>query len=32
MNKERVDLSKRFVQIYDFDGVKLHAYQTNDLI
>lgn len=32
MNKERIDLSKGFVEIYDFGGVKLHAYQTNDLM
>ena len=32
MNKEKIDLSKGFIEIYDFGGVKLHAYQTNDLM
>lgn len=32
MNKEKIDLSKGFVEIYDFGGIKLHAYQTNDLM
>lgn len=32
MNKERIDLSKGFVQIYNFGDIKLHAYQTNDLM
>ncbi len=32
MNKEKVDLSKGYVEIFDFGGVKLHAYQTNDLM
>lgn len=32
MNKEKIDLSKGFIEIYDFRGVKLHAYQTNDLM
>lgn len=32
MNKEKVNLSKGFVEVYDFGGVKLHAYQTNDLM
>ena len=32
MNKEKVNLSKGFVEIYNFGGVKLHAYQTNDLM
>ena len=29
MNKEKIDLSKGFVEIYDFGGIKLHAYQNN---
>ena len=32
MNKEKIDLLKGFIEIYDFGGVKLHAYQTNDLM
>lgn len=32
MDKERINLSKGFVEIYNFGGVKLHAYQTNDLM
>lgn len=32
MKKEKIDLSKGFVEIYDFGGIKLHAYQTNDLM
>ena len=32
MNKEKIDLSKGFIEIYDFGGVKLHEYQTNDLM
>lgn len=32
MNKEKIDLSKGFIEIYDLGGIKLHAYQTNDLM
>lgn len=32
MNKEKIDLTKGFVEIYNFGRIKLHAYQTNDLM
>lgn len=28
----RVNLKNGFVEIYDFGNIKLHAYQTNDLM
>ena len=32
MEKTRINLKKGFVEIYNFGDVKLHAYQTNDLM
>ena len=32
MNSKRVDLEKGFINIYDFGEIKLHSYQTNDLM
>ena len=32
MEKTRIDLKKGFVEIYNFGDIKLHAYQTNDLM
>ena len=32
MNKEKINLGKGFVEVYDFGGIKLHAYQSNDLM
>lgn len=32
MEKLKVNLKKGFVEIYDFGEIKLHAYQTNDLM
>ena len=32
MDKKKIELSKGYVEVYDFGEVKLHAYQTNDLM
>ena len=32
MNSTKIDLKKGFVEIYNFGYIKLHAYQTNDLM
>lgn len=32
MDSKRIDLKKSFVQVYDFGEIKLHAYQTNDVM
>lgn len=32
MESKRIDLKKGFMEIYDFGEIKLHAYQTNDLM
>ena len=32
MNSTKIDLKKGFVEIYNFGDIKLHAYQTNDLM
>lgn len=32
MKVEKVSLKKGFMEIYDFGSIKLHAYQTNDLM
>ena len=32
MESKRIDLKKGFVEIYDFGEIKLHSYQTNDLM
>ena len=32
MEKTRVDLKKGYMEVYNFGEIKLHAYQTNDLM
>lgn len=32
MESKRIDLKKGFVEVYDFEEIKLHSYQTNDLM
>ena len=32
MKNEKIELGKGYIQVYDFGDVKLHAYQTNDLM
>ena len=32
MDSKRIDLKKSFVQVYDFGEIKLHAYQTSDVM
>lgn len=32
MESKRIDLKKGFIEVYDFGEIKLHAYQTNDLM
>ena len=32
MESKRIDLKKGFVDVYDFGEIKLHSYQTNDLM
>lgn len=32
MEKTKIDLEKGFIEIYNFGEIKLHAYQTNDLM
>lgn len=32
MESKRIDLKKGFVEVYDFGEIKLHSYQTNDLM
>ena len=32
MNKKRIDLKKGYIEVFDFGDIKLHAYQTNDLM
>ena len=32
MESKRIDLKKGFMEVYDFGEIKLHAYQTNDLM
>ena len=32
MDSKKINLKKGFVDIYDFGKIKLHAYQTNDLM
>lgn len=32
MKSKRIDLKKGFVEVYDFGEIKLHSYQTNDLM
>ena len=32
MEKTKINLKKGFVEVYDFGDIKLHAYQTNDLM
>ena len=32
MESSKINLKKGFVEIYDFGEIKLHAYQTNDLM
>ena len=32
MEKTRIDLKKGYMEVYDFGEIKLHAYQTNDLM
>lgn len=32
MNSKKINLVKGFVEVYDFGEIKLHAYQTNDLM
>ena len=32
MNYTRINLKKGFIEKYDFGNIKLHAYQTNDLM
>ena len=32
MKVSKINLKKGFIDIYDFGEIKLHAYQTNDLM
>lgn len=32
METKRIDLKKGFIEVYDFGEIKLHSYQTNDLM
>lgn len=32
MKSKKIDLEKGFVEVYNFGEIKLHAYQTNDLM
>ena len=32
MESKKINLKKGFVDVYDFGNIKLHAYQTNDLM
>lgn len=32
MESKRIDLKKGFVEVYNFGEIKLHSYQTNDLM
>ena len=32
MNSKKINLKKGFMDIYDFGDIKLHSYQTNDLM
>lgn len=32
MELKRINLKKGFIEIYDFGEIKLHSYQTNDLM
>lgn len=32
MNSKRINLNKGYIEVYDFGEIKLHAYQTNDLM
>lgn len=32
MESKRIDLKKGFVEVYNFGDIKLHSYQTNDLM
>lgn len=32
MEKRKVNLNKGYMEVYDFGEIKLHAYQTNDLM
>ena len=32
MESKKINLKKGFVEIYNFENIKLHAYQTNDLM
>ena len=30
MESKKINLKKGFVEVYNFENIKLHAYQTND--
>ena len=32
MEKKTINLKKGYVDVYDFGDIKLHSYQTNDLM
>ncbi len=32
MESKKINLKKGFVEVYNFENIKLHAYQTNDLM
>ena len=32
MEKTKINLKKGFVEVYNFGEIKLHSYQTNDLM
>ena len=32
MKSKRINLKKGFIEVYNFGGIKLHAYQTNDFM
>ncbi len=32
MDKKRIDLKKGYMEVFDFGEIKLHAYQTNDVM